>query len=29
MFKVNPPFRAEHVGSFLRPAALKEARAKH
>ena len=29
MFKVNPPFRAEHVGSFLRPPALKEARAKH
>src|SRR3977135_2589769 len=24
----NPPFRADHVGSFLRPAALKEARAK-
>src|SRR5690606_2422482 len=29
MFKVNPPFRAEQVGSFLRPAELKEARAKH
>ena len=25
----GPPFRADHVGSFLRPAALKEARAKH
>jgi len=24
-----PPFRADHVGSLLRPAALKEARAKH
>ena len=29
MHKLNPPFRAEHVGSFLRPAELKEARAKH
>jgi 5-methyltetrahydropteroyltriglutamate--homocysteine methyltransferase len=27
--KLNPPFRAEQVGSFLRPAELKEARAKH
>ena len=27
--RLNPPFRAEHVGSLLRPAALKEARAKH
>jgi 5-methyltetrahydropteroyltriglutamate--homocysteine methyltransferase len=25
----NPPFRADHVGSLLRPAPLKEARAKH
>jgi 5-methyltetrahydropteroyltriglutamate--homocysteine methyltransferase len=25
----KPPFRADHVGSLLRPAALKEARAKH
>jgi 5-methyltetrahydropteroyltriglutamate--homocysteine methyltransferase len=25
----QPPFRADHVGSLLRPAALKEARAKH
>jgi 5-methyltetrahydropteroyltriglutamate--homocysteine methyltransferase len=25
----TPPFRADHVGSLLRPAALKEARAKH
>jgi methionine synthase II (cobalamin-independent) len=25
----KPPFRADHVGSFLRPTALKEARAKH
>ena len=25
----RPPFRADHVGSLLRPAALKEARAKH
>ena len=29
MHKLNPPYRAEHVGSFLRPADLKEARAKH
>ena len=29
MHKLNPPYRAEHVGSFLRPAELKEARAKH
>ncbi|HYZ45870.1 MAG TPA: cobalamin-independent methionine synthase II family protein [Xanthobacteraceae bacterium] len=28
MKKTKPPFRADHVGSFLRPAALKEARAK-
>jgi 5-methyltetrahydropteroyltriglutamate--homocysteine methyltransferase len=27
--RLNPPFRAEHVGSLLRPAELKEARAKH
>ena len=27
--RTNPPFRADHVGSLLRPAALKEARAKH
>ena len=27
--RTTPPFRADHVGSFLRPAALKEARAKH
>ncbi len=26
MAQVNPPYRADHVGSFLRPAALKEAR---
>ena len=26
--RTAPPFRADHVGSFLRPAALKEARAK-
>ena len=26
---VRPPFRADHVGSLLRPAALKEARAKY
>src|SRR3977135_4515359 len=25
----KPPFRADHVGSLLRPAALQEARAKH
>jgi 5-methyltetrahydropteroyltriglutamate--homocysteine methyltransferase len=29
MHKLNPPYRAEHVGSFLRPPSLKEARAKH
>jgi 5-methyltetrahydropteroyltriglutamate--homocysteine methyltransferase len=29
MHHLNPPFRAEHVGSFLRPPELKEARAKH
>ena len=28
MKRAKPPFRADHVGSFLRPAALKEARAK-
>src|SRR5262245_11448882 len=28
MARTNPPFRADHVGSFLRPAAVKEARAK-
>ena len=28
MTRAKPPFRADHVGSFLRPAALKEARAK-
>jgi 5-methyltetrahydropteroyltriglutamate--homocysteine methyltransferase len=27
--RTKPPFRADHVGSFLRTAALKEARAKH
>src|SRR5437868_3213585 len=27
MKRTKPPFRADHVGSFLRPAALKEARA--
>jgi 5-methyltetrahydropteroyltriglutamate--homocysteine methyltransferase len=26
---ISPPFRADHVGSILRPAALKAARAKH
>jgi 5-methyltetrahydropteroyltriglutamate--homocysteine methyltransferase len=26
---LHPPFRAEHIGSFLRPAALLEARAEH
>src|SRR5207302_5700133 len=26
--RTRPPFRADHVGSLLRPAALKEARAK-
>jgi 5-methyltetrahydropteroyltriglutamate--homocysteine methyltransferase len=29
MKRTKPPYRADHVGSFLRPAALKEARAKH
>jgi 5-methyltetrahydropteroyltriglutamate--homocysteine methyltransferase len=29
MTRTRPPFRADHVGSFLRSAALKEARAKH
>jgi 5-methyltetrahydropteroyltriglutamate--homocysteine methyltransferase len=28
MKRTKPPFRADHVGSFLRPAALKDARAK-
>jgi len=27
--RTKPPFRADHVGSLLRPAALKEARARH
>ena len=27
--RTKPPYRADHVGSFLRPPALKEARAKH
>jgi methionine synthase II (cobalamin-independent) len=27
--RTKPPFRADHVGSLLRPAALKEARSKH
>ena len=27
--RTKPPFRADHIGSLLRPAALKEARAKH
>jgi 5-methyltetrahydropteroyltriglutamate--homocysteine methyltransferase len=27
--RTSPPFRADHVGSLLRPAALKDARAKH
>jgi len=27
--RIKPPFRADHVGSLLRPAALKAARAKH
>jgi 5-methyltetrahydropteroyltriglutamate--homocysteine methyltransferase len=27
MQRTAPPFRADHVGSLLRPAALKEARA--
>jgi 5-methyltetrahydropteroyltriglutamate--homocysteine methyltransferase len=29
MPRTKPPFRADHVGSLLRPAALKEARARH
>jgi 5-methyltetrahydropteroyltriglutamate--homocysteine methyltransferase len=29
MQRTKPPFRADHVGSLLRPPALKEARAKH
>jgi 5-methyltetrahydropteroyltriglutamate--homocysteine methyltransferase len=29
MRRTKPPFRADHVGSLLRPAALKEAREKH
>jgi 5-methyltetrahydropteroyltriglutamate--homocysteine methyltransferase len=29
MTRARPPFRADHVGSFLRSAALKEARARH
>src|SRR6266849_5786209 len=29
MKRTRPPFRADHVGSFLRPAPLKEARTKH
>jgi len=29
MPRTKPPFRADHVGSLLRPAALKEAREKH
>ena len=29
MQRTAPPFRADHVGSLLRPAALKQARAKH
>src|SRR3974377_421248 len=29
MQRTKPPFRADHVGSLLRPAALKEARTKH
>ncbi len=28
MQRTTPPFRADHVGSLLRPAALKEARTK-
>ena len=27
--RTKPPFRADHVGSLLRPARLKEARARH
>src|ERR1044072_9307961 len=29
MQRTAPPFRADHVGSLLRPSALKDARAKH
>ena len=29
MLRTKPPFRADHVGSFLRTAAIKDARAKH
>src|SRR6187549_1092769 len=29
MHKTNPPFRAEHVGSFLRPPEVKDARGRH
>src|ERR1700722_846382 len=29
MLRTIPPFRADHVGSLLRPAHVKEARAKH
>ena len=29
MQRMTPPFRADHVGSLLRPPAIKEARAKH
>jgi 5-methyltetrahydropteroyltriglutamate--homocysteine methyltransferase len=29
MLRTTPPFRADHVGSLLRPAAVKEARARH
>src|SRR6266567_2362381 len=29
MSRTKPPFRADHVGSLLRPAALKAARGKH
>jgi 5-methyltetrahydropteroyltriglutamate--homocysteine methyltransferase len=29
MQRTTPPFRADHVGSLLRPAAVKEARSKH
>jgi 5-methyltetrahydropteroyltriglutamate--homocysteine methyltransferase len=29
LHRTTPPFRADHVGSLLRPAAVKEARAKH
>ena len=29
MRRTTPPFRADHVGSLLRPTALKDARARH